>query len=187
MGASLMKRPPLDQSTAAPAAATTARRMSVPPATPFSDSAVKLRSAGCTGRRLFEKKLDLAKELHPVLLHDDRVRPLSNLDEPLVGCAGQPLEISEGHVCGKILVPVAVNEEGRRGNPRRIVIRLPGRPELLAVGNDTVGRAQFLRVFARSYGIGGKRCLCPLIEPPCGDQFRFLRFRHSLEPALPRR
>src|SRR5207248_462171 len=104
--------------TAAPATARTARRMSLPPARPFSDSAVKLRSVGCTGRRLFEKELDLAKELHPVLLHDDRVRPLSNLDEPLVGRAGQPLEIREGHRCGKVLVPLGVNEEGWRGDAR---------------------------------------------------------------------
>src|SRR4051812_20368870 len=52
------------------------------PASPTSRSG--RGHTGCSGSGLVEELLHLPEQLHPVLLHDDRVRPFADLDIALV-------------------------------------------------------------------------------------------------------
>jgi hypothetical protein len=57
--------------------------------------------------RPIKKKLHLSEELHPILLHHDKMCRFADLDEPLVRAAPEFVEDSLPALAGSHLIPLS--------------------------------------------------------------------------------
>src|SRR5262245_46288549 len=87
--------------------------------------------------RPIKKELHLSEQLHPILLHHDKMCPLADLDQPLVRAARAFVEDSLRALAGSHLIPLSGDHQRWNLDPPGIVVWLACLPVIANVMKNT--------------------------------------------------
>src|SRR5262245_39728662 len=87
--------------------------------------------------RSIKKQLHLSEQLHPILLHHDKMCCLADLDEPLVRAAREFVEDSLRALAGGHPIPLSGDDQGWNLDPPGIVVWLACLPVIPNVMKNT--------------------------------------------------